>query len=101
MIRQADNINTYLTWPNAGRIIILICSSVWFLATIAQNGSMQEIELMQAKKDVTEIKNIVKEIQMDVKAANSAADSRLDKLEQRVGVLETVNTITPQTNEDH
>jgi len=96
MINQIDNINNYLTWANAGKVIILICSTVWFLANVAQQGSTQELELLQAQKDVSEIKNIVKEIQLDVKAAGSAVDGRLDKLEQRVGVLETVNQITPQ-----
>ena len=96
MINQIDNINNYLTWANAGKLILLVCSTVWFLASIAQNGSTQELELLQAQKDVTEIKNIVKEIQLDVKAAGSATDSRMDKLEQRVGILETVNQIKPE-----
>ena len=90
MINQIDNINNYLTWANAGKLILLVCSTVWFLASIAQNGSTQELELLQAHK------NIVKEIQLDVKAAGSATDSRMDKLEQRVGILETVNQIKPE-----
>lgn len=82
-----DDINKYLTWSNVWKAIALVWGCVWFISEQLSSDSLRDFEVNQTKKDVSEIKNIVKDIQIDIKTGKSATDDRLNILEQDIKVL--------------
>lgn len=95
---QPDNINKYLTWATVWKVITVVCACVWFVAMLIKDNSIRDMEITQTKKDVSDIKGMLQEIQSDVKAASANTDGRLTSLEKRVTILETVNHIKPPSN---
>ena len=87
MAEVKDDINRYLTWGNLWKLITLICASVWVVNEQLSSDTARDFEVNQTKKDVTEIKSIVKDIQSDIKTGTSKTDNRLNTLEQEVGLL--------------
>ncbi len=84
---STENFNKLLTWQNLFKTIAMVAAAVWFISNVVNADSVRDVEVNQTKKDISEIKSIVKEIQTDVKTSNFNTDSRLNKLEGDVKAI--------------
>ncbi len=84
---STENINKLLTWQNLFKTIAFVAAAVWFVSNVVTSNSVRDVEVNQTKKDISEIKTIVKEIQTDVKTSNFNTDDRLNRLEGDVKAI--------------
>ncbi len=89
LTQPTEDINKYFTWSNAFKFVAILCSFIWFLSGQFNSNAIRDLQLEQSKKDLADIKSILRDIQVDFKTINTQTDARLNALEQEVKVMKS------------
>lgn len=78
---KKDDLNAYLTWGNVAKVVIFLCTPIFFIAKQTGKDTIKEYEMKSLMTSTEEINKNVKDIKTQNEAYQKEINQRIQTLE--------------------